>query len=85
MKRNLLVVAIMEGTIGNTQESFGLGVVAILAITFQKSQCCQEISLLQEMGRVWQFHLFLVKEIQRVSNHVDIVYHSHVGILTVFC
>ena len=56
---NLLVVAIMEGTVCDTKECLGFGIVAVLAIAFEKGQSCEEISLLQEVGSVWQFHLLL--------------------------
>ena len=56
---HLLVVAVMEGAVGDAEECLCLGIVAVLAIALKQGQSCEEVSLLEEVGSVWQFHLLL--------------------------
>lgn len=55
----LLVVAIMEGAVGNTQVGLQIVSVRILLVALKESQSRDEISLLQEMSPIWKLLLFL--------------------------
>ena len=57
---NLLVVTVVEGTVGDAEKSAGLGVVGILAITLEQSEGSHKVPLLQEMVSVWQAELLLL-------------------------
>ena len=57
---DLPVVAVMECTVSDTEKSTHLGVVGVLAIALQKSECRHEIALLQEVVSVWQSELLLL-------------------------
>ena len=43
---NLPVVSIMEGAVGDSNKSAGLGVMSVLAIALQKAKGGDEVSLL---------------------------------------
>ena len=49
----------MEGAVGNAEEGLQLVVVAVFAVTLEESESSQEVSLLDEVLRVWQFELLL--------------------------
>lgn len=53
-KKNLRVVAAMEGAICDAEQRFCLRIVSVLAVTFKERQSCDEITLLQEVVGVWQ-------------------------------
>lgn len=58
----LLVVTIVEGTVGNAEEGARFGVVGVLAIALQKAERGHEIALLQKVVGVWQPHFFLLQD-----------------------
>lgn len=51
---HLLVVAVVECAIGDSDKGARLLIVSVLAITFKEGECCDEVSLLQEVVGVWQ-------------------------------
>ena len=51
----------MEGTIGDAQQCLQLRIVGVFSIAIKERQSCNEISLLDKMGCVWQLELFLLK------------------------
>ena len=58
------VVTVVEGAIGNAQEGLRLGVVGVLAIALKQRQRCHEVTLLQEVVRIWQSQFLLLLQLQ---------------------
>lgn len=56
----LLVVSIMEGTVGNSEKGARFGVVGVLAIALEKAESRHEVALLQKVVGIWQPHFFLL-------------------------
>ena len=56
----LLVIAVVEGTVGDAHESLDIVPMRVLLVAVQDSQGRQEISLLQESWHVWQLILLLL-------------------------
>ena len=54
------VVTVVEGAVGNAQESLRLGVVGVLAIALEQRKGRDEVTLLQEVVRIWQSQFFLL-------------------------
>ena len=57
---DLPVIASVEGAVSDAEECFRLGVVGVLAIALEKGQGRNEVTLLQEMARIWQSQLLLL-------------------------
>ena len=51
----------MEGTIGDAEQCLQLCIVSVFSIAIKERQSCNEISLLDKMGCIWQLELFLLK------------------------
>ena len=59
-KGHLRIVASVEGTVGYAEKSFGLGVMGVLAITFEEGLRSDKVSFLEEVRCIWQLQLFLL-------------------------
>ena len=57
---HLLVVAIVEAAVGDSEQGARLRVVGVFAIALQKGEGGDEIALLQEVVGVWQPQLLLL-------------------------
>jgi len=56
----LRIVTVVESAVGDAHKSLQLGVMGVLAITFEQAERCDEISLLHEVIGVWQSELLLL-------------------------
>lgn len=54
----------MEGAVGDSNKSAGLGVMSVLAIALQKAKGGDEVSLLEEMTSVWEPGFFCLLYIE---------------------
>ena len=58
-RRDLLVVAIVEGRVSDAEVGLRVVSVAVLTVALEKSESSNEVSFLQEVTGVGQLHLFL--------------------------
>ena len=58
-REGLLVVAIVEGTVGDSHVGFCIMSVTVLTIAVKKSQSCYEVSLFEEVTGVGQSEFVL--------------------------
>ena len=58
-RRDLLVVAIVEGRVSDAEVGLGVVSVAVLTVALEKSESSNEVSFLQKVTGVGQLHLFL--------------------------
>jgi hypothetical protein len=59
VKADLLVVAVVEGAVGNTHVGLEVVAVRVLAVAVKQGQGSHEVSFLQKVACVRQLHLFL--------------------------
>jgi len=73
------VVTIMESAVCNAHVSSRIMSMGVLAVTFQDCQGSNKVTLLQEVGNIWQFQLSLLFLLYLLGQGLSLSFDSRSG------